>query len=117
MGIRSSLLSVLATVFLAGSLYAQTPNTKVAVISLQGALVGTKDGQKAAQELEAKFTPKQKDSRLVKTSSSISQARHAGSIPKRISSPHWAFRSSLRKCVREWARSRQLPLIRFRISS
>ena len=61
MGIRSSLLSVLATVFLAGSLYAQTPNTKVAVISLQGALVGTKDGQKAAQELEAKFTPKQKD--------------------------------------------------------
>jgi outer membrane protein len=61
MGIRSSLLSVLATAFLAGSLYAQAPNTKVAVISLQGALVGTKDGQKAAQELEAKFTPKQKD--------------------------------------------------------
>jgi outer membrane protein len=61
MGIRSSLLSVLATVCLAGSLYAQTPNMKVAVISLQGALVGTKDGQKAAQELEAKFTPKQKD--------------------------------------------------------
>lgn len=61
MGIRTSLLSVLATVLLAGSLYAQAPNTKVAVISLQGALVGTKDGQKAAQELEAKFTPKQKD--------------------------------------------------------
>ncbi|HXR77333.1 MAG TPA: OmpH family outer membrane protein [Bryobacteraceae bacterium] len=61
MGIRSSLLAVLATVCLAGGLYAQTPNMKVAVISLQGALVGTKDGQKAAQELEAKFTPKRKD--------------------------------------------------------
>ena len=61
MGIRTSLLSVLATVCVAGGLYAQTPNVKVAVISLQGALVGTKDGQKAAQELEAKFTPKRQD--------------------------------------------------------
>jgi outer membrane protein len=39
---------------------AQTPN-KVGVISVQGAIVGTKDGQKASQELEAKFAPKKKD--------------------------------------------------------
>jgi outer membrane protein len=34
---------------------------KVAVIYFQGAIVGTKDGQKAAAELEAKATPKQKE--------------------------------------------------------
>lgn len=34
---------------------------KVAVVSVQGAIVGTKDGQKAAAELEAKFAPKRKD--------------------------------------------------------
>ena len=31
------------------------------VISVQGAIVGTKDGQKASQELETKFAPKKKD--------------------------------------------------------
>jgi outer membrane protein len=41
--------------------YAQTPATKIAVISFQGAIIGTKDGQKAAKELEAKFAPKKKE--------------------------------------------------------
>ena len=31
------------------------------VISIQGAIVGTKDGQKASQELDAKFVPKNKE--------------------------------------------------------
>ncbi len=39
---------------------AQTPE-KVGVISVQGAIVGTKDGQKASQQLQVKFAPKQKD--------------------------------------------------------
>lgn len=40
--------------------FAQTP-TKVGVINIQAALVNTKDGQKAAQELEAKRAPKTKE--------------------------------------------------------
>jgi outer membrane protein len=40
--------------------FAQAPN-KVGVISIQGAIVGTKDGQKASQELDAKFVPKNKE--------------------------------------------------------
>ncbi len=34
---------------------------KVGVINIQGAIVGTKDGQKAAQDLETKLGPKRKD--------------------------------------------------------
>lgn len=40
---------------------AQAAPEKVGVISVQGAIVGTKDGQKASQELQVKFAPKQKD--------------------------------------------------------
>ena len=41
--------------------HAQQPPTKVGVISIQGAIVGTKDGQKASQELDTKFVPKKKE--------------------------------------------------------
>jgi outer membrane protein len=61
MVIRRSLLAALAAVSLTVAAYAQAPATKVAVISVQGAIIGTKDGQKAAQELEAKFAPKRKE--------------------------------------------------------
>ena len=40
--------------------FAQAPS-KVGVISIQNAIVGTKDGQKASQELDAKFVPKNKE--------------------------------------------------------
>jgi outer membrane protein len=54
-------LTVLPALFLgAMAAFAQTP-TKVGVINIQSALVGTKDGQKAAQELEAKRAPKTKE--------------------------------------------------------
>lgn len=48
---------------LAASVNAQTPAQpgKVAVIYFQGAIVGTKDGQKAAAELDSKATPKRKE--------------------------------------------------------
>ena len=36
---------------------AQAP-TKIAIVNMQGAILSTKDGQKAQQELQAKFSPK-----------------------------------------------------------
>ncbi len=58
---RSSLISA-AALSLAFGAFAQQAPVKVGVISLQGALVGTKDGQKASQELEVKyFAPKRKE--------------------------------------------------------
>ena len=45
----------------AWTMAAQTPPVKVAVVSLQGAIVGTKEGQKAAQELDAKVQPRKKE--------------------------------------------------------
>jgi outer membrane protein len=58
--IRSALISAAALLCLAAGSFAQTPG-KVGVISFQGAIVGTKDGQKASQQLEQKFAPRQKD--------------------------------------------------------
>ena len=46
--------------FAAVAMVAQTP-TKVGVIQIQAALVGTRDGQKAVQELESRMAPKQKE--------------------------------------------------------
>jgi outer membrane protein len=37
------------------------PTTKVGVIHIQNAIIGTKDGQKAAAELQTKFDPKRKE--------------------------------------------------------
>jgi outer membrane protein len=51
-----------AVVFLAAGLLAQAQNAgKVAVINIQGAIISTKDGQKAASELDAKTQPKKKE--------------------------------------------------------
>jgi outer membrane protein len=61
MVIRSSVIPVAAVLALALSAYAQQAPPKVGVISVQGAIVGTKDGQKASQQLETKFAPKKKD--------------------------------------------------------
>lgn len=57
---RSILPAAIAILGMVGAVAAQTPG-KVGVISVQGAIVGTKDGQKAAGELETKFAPKRKD--------------------------------------------------------
>jgi outer membrane protein len=38
--------------------FAQTPQTKVGIIHIQNAIIGTRDGQKAAQELQGRFAPK-----------------------------------------------------------
>ncbi len=61
MVMRSSVLPAFAALAVAAAAYAQQPAPKVGVISVQGAIIGTKDGQKASQELTTKFQPKQKD--------------------------------------------------------
>lgn len=43
------------------TLPAQAPPNKIAIIHLQNAIIGTKDGQKAAKELETKFMPKRQE--------------------------------------------------------
>ncbi len=57
---RSCLISSLALLCVSLGSFAQTP-TKVGVISIQGAIISTKDGQKASQEWETKFGPKKKE--------------------------------------------------------
>lgn len=55
-------VSMAALAFSAAStLFAQAPPTKVGVINIQQAMLATRDGQKAAQELQAKFEPRRKD--------------------------------------------------------
>src|SRR5579859_2660509 len=46
---------------LAVTLTAQAQQGKVAVINIQGAIISTKDGQKAAAELNSKTAPKKKE--------------------------------------------------------
>ena len=50
----------LAASFAAPNVWAQTA-PKIAVIDMQSALLGTKDGQKAAADLKTKFTPKEQE--------------------------------------------------------
>lgn len=59
---KSTVFICLAAAF-AGSIQAQTPGQlgKPGVINFQMAIVSTKDGQKAAGDLDAKFAPKRKD--------------------------------------------------------
>jgi outer membrane protein len=58
---RSISISAVALLCLASGAFAQQVSAKVGVISIQGALVGTKDGQKASAALDAKFMPKKKE--------------------------------------------------------
>ena len=59
MKITSMLVSSLALA--AGLVHAQPQPTKVGVINIQRALVSTKEGQKAAAELQARTDPKRKE--------------------------------------------------------
>src|SRR5579863_7284885 len=61
MVMRSMLIPAAALLCVAFSANAQQTTPKIGIVSMQGALAGTKDGQKASQELESKFSPKQKE--------------------------------------------------------
>src|SRR3954464_12529601 len=78
---NNALVAGAALLCLAFGARAQTSN-KVGVISVQGAIVGTKDGQKASQELDAKFAPRKKDfdSRQSELASLQDQANKGGSV-------------------------------------
>src|SRR3954452_20038669 len=80
--IRSSLTSAVALMALALGATAQQTSGKVGVISVQGAIVGTKDGQEASQELDAKFAPKKKefDTRQSELASLQDQLNKGGSV-------------------------------------
>ncbi len=58
---RSTLISAAALSCFAFAAYAQQTTTKVGIISVQNAIVGTKDGQKASAELDSKVAPKKKE--------------------------------------------------------
>src|SRR3954452_2763002 len=81
MAIRSTWISGVALFCLSLAATAQTSN-KVGVISVQGAIVGTKDGQKASQELDTKFAPKKKefDTRQSELASLQDQFNKGGSV-------------------------------------
>ncbi|MFL6464015.1 MAG: OmpH family outer membrane protein [Bryobacteraceae bacterium] len=80
--LRSTLISAVALVGLAFGATAQQTPGKVGVISVQGAIVGTKDGQKASQELDTKFAPKKKefDTRQSELASLQDQFNKGGSV-------------------------------------
>jgi outer membrane protein len=60
--VKGSIIAPVAALFcIAAGAWAQQAPAKVGVISIQGAIVGTKDGQKASQELDTKFVPKKKE--------------------------------------------------------
>lgn len=61
---------------------AQQAASKVGVINVQGAIIGTKDGQKASQELDTRFQPKNKDfeSRRSELASLQDQYNKGGSV-------------------------------------
>jgi outer membrane protein len=63
--VKRILLACLMSAFAASvNIQAQSQPGKVAVIYFQGAIVGTKDGQKAAADLDSKAGPKRKELEL-----------------------------------------------------
>jgi outer membrane protein len=82
MVLRSSLISAMALLGIALAGNAQQAAQKVGVISVQGAIVGTKDGQKASQALDQKFAPKKKefDTRQSELSQLQDQYNKGGSL-------------------------------------
>jgi outer membrane protein len=84
MVLRSGLISAAALLSMAMGAFAQQTTTpgKVGVISVQGAIVGTKDGQKASEQLQTKFAPKKKDldSRNTEVTQLEDQVRKGGTL-------------------------------------
>jgi outer membrane protein len=80
---RSNLIAAAAAfVSLAFGANAQQVAAKVGVISVQGAIVGTKDGQKASAQLDTKFAPKKKafDARQSEVAQLQDQYNKSGSV-------------------------------------
>ena len=54
-------LPVLALLAAAPAIHAQQAPTKIAIINIEGAILATKDGEKAREALRTKFEPRSKD--------------------------------------------------------
>ena len=54
-------LPVIALLVASPGLHAQQTATKVAIINIQGAILATKDGEKAREQIRAKFEPRSKE--------------------------------------------------------
>jgi len=78
---KSSVVLAAALATGLGAFAQQTPQ-KVGVIGVQQAIIGTKDGQKASQELQTKFAPKQKDvqTRQAEITQEEDQLRKGGNL-------------------------------------
>jgi outer membrane protein len=59
--LRSPLLRALTLSAITWAAHAQQMPAKIGVINIQGAIVGTKDGQKASEELDKKVAPRRKE--------------------------------------------------------
>ncbi len=81
MVMKRSIISAAALLCLAWGASAQAPS-KIGIINMQGAIVGTKDGQKAMQQLETKFEPKKKefDTRNSEVTQLEDQLRKGGTL-------------------------------------
>lgn len=79
---RTSVFALAGLLSAAAGASAQQATNKVGVINVQGAIIGTKDGQKASQELDTKFQPKNKDfeARRSELSSLQDQYNKGGSV-------------------------------------
>lgn len=78
---KSSVVLAAALATGLGAFAQQTPQ-KIGVIGVQQAIIGTKDGQKASQELQTKFAPKQKDvqTRQAEITQEEDQLRKGGNL-------------------------------------
>lgn len=104
----------------AAALFAQAP-TKVGVINIEAAIGGTKDGQKAVQELDAKRAPKTKElekkqSDIRALQDSLNRGGNAmaegakNELMRNIDTKTKAFNRDLEDAQAEWEQDRQKVL-------
>ena len=101
--------------------FGQTVPTKVGVINIQSALVSTKDGQKAAQELEVRRSPKAKEferrqAEIRQLQDSLNRGGNAMAegakqeLVRNIDSKTKAFNRDLEDAQAEWDQDQQKAL-------
>ncbi|MBK5295203.1 MAG: OmpH family outer membrane protein [Acidobacteriia bacterium] len=74
----------------APGVFAQAPPTKIGIVHIQSAIISTRDGQKAAQDLQAKFDPRRKSleakqSEIANLQQELSKGSNTMAEAKRVS--------------------------------
>ncbi len=117
----SKQFAILTALALSAAAFAQSAPSKVGVINIQSALVSTKDGQKAAQELEAKRSPKakefeQRQSEIRQLQDSLNRGGNAMAegakqeLVRNIDTKTKAFNRDLEDAQAEWDQDQQKVL-------